>query len=134
MTSRLHRPWIFSTRSIVFSRVLPPAPYVTEQKPGLSLLMFSISLKRLSSPFSVFGGKNSTDSVKPGRAYRSANFTRVLDDYLRRSAISSTMFCHGQLAGRWRTRVLCRLGVLYTIAGSDRIAARSGFRSDERPQ
>src|SRR6476661_10727383 len=98
ITSRLHRSWIVSTKSMVFSRVLPPAPYVTEQKPGLSLLMLWISLKRLSSPFSVFGGKNSTDSVKPGRAYRSANFTQVLDDYLRRSGTNNTMLCDEQLA------------------------------------
>jgi hypothetical protein len=30
--------------------------------------MISISLKRFSSPFSVFGGKNSTESVNPDRA------------------------------------------------------------------
>jgi hypothetical protein len=33
--------------------VLPPAPYVTEQKAGFILLISSISLKRFSSPFSV---------------------------------------------------------------------------------
>src|SRR4029077_19478623 len=95
-----------STRSRVFSRVLPPAPYVTEQKPGLSLLMISISLKRFSSPFSVFGGKNSTDRVKPGRAYRSANFTHFLDDYLRRSGINNTMLCDEQLAQNEKAKIL----------------------------
>ncbi len=60
------RPWsalMRLTMSIVFSRVEPPAPQVTETKLGSSGRSAWSASKRLRSPSSVCGGKNSNEKT-----------------------------------------------------------------------
>src|SRR3954462_5760049 len=52
-----------STISTVRSRVLPPAPYVTETKVGCSTSSRRIACQRFRAPCSVLGGKNSKENV-----------------------------------------------------------------------
>src|SRR3954471_16160201 len=49
--------------STVWSRVVPPAPYVTETYAGSSSFRSSSALRRFSSPSGVFGGKNSNEKT-----------------------------------------------------------------------
>jgi len=55
--------WIRITSSTVFERVDPPAPIVTETKPGFSSFSSSIVRKSERKPASVFGGKNSKETT-----------------------------------------------------------------------
>jgi hypothetical protein len=48
---------------IVRSRVLPPAPYVTDTKSGFNGTNASREAQSRSSPARSFGGKNSTENV-----------------------------------------------------------------------
>lgn len=47
------------------SAVAPPAPHVMSQNAGLCAAMRSIRSNRLSTPSSVFGGKNSNENTAP---------------------------------------------------------------------
>ena len=63
------------TMSIVFSRVLPPAPYVTDTKLGSSSRSLAIVRSRACSPASVLGGKNSNE--KTGSPRPNSSSTRI---------------------------------------------------------
>ena len=51
------------TMSIVFERVDPPAPHVTETNAGSSERSSCSALKSCSYPSGVFGGKNSKEKT-----------------------------------------------------------------------
>src|SRR4051812_24806511 len=59
MAVRVVSRWIRQTRSWVRSRVLPPAPYVTETNDGCSSWSWVIVPNSSSHASSLFGGKNS---------------------------------------------------------------------------
>ena len=63
MLSRPISFFIRPTRSIVFVRVLPPAPYVTETNAGFQVFKLSIALNNLLKPSSSLGGKNSNENA-----------------------------------------------------------------------
>src|SRR5262245_27632333 len=52
-----------TTRSWVFSRVEPPAPYVTDTNDGASFCKLAMLTNRSSNPCALFGGKNSKLNV-----------------------------------------------------------------------
>src|ERR1044071_5406306 len=60
---------------MVLSRVLPPAPYVTETKLGCRSCSPRIVSRRDWSPASVFGGKNSNE--KHGRPVERSSRMRM---------------------------------------------------------
>src|SRR5687767_2353361 len=70
--------WMRSTMARVFSRVLPPAPYVTEQKSGFSApsagIVFSSSVR---SPSGVLVGKNSNEITGRRACCASAKMSRM---------------------------------------------------------
>ena len=47
----------------VFSRVAPPAPYVTLKYLGLSSMSCCVTARSFTSPSGVFGGKNSKEML-----------------------------------------------------------------------
>ena len=70
--------WIFSTMSSVLSRVLPPAPYVTEQNEGWNTLSRGIVFSnKLRLPSGVFVGKNSQETTALSASLASAKISRI---------------------------------------------------------
>ena len=63
MASILSSCLIHLVSSRVRPRELPPAPYVTETKSGLSWRSDSRASPRTRSPASVLGGKNSNEKI-----------------------------------------------------------------------
>jgi hypothetical protein len=55
--------FIFPTKSTVLDRVLPPAPYVTETKPGAEGFNRPIVSNNVAKPAESLGGKNSKEKM-----------------------------------------------------------------------
>ena len=55
--------FIFPTKSTVLERVVPPAPYVTETKPGAEDFNLAIVSYNVAKPSEFLGGKNSKEKM-----------------------------------------------------------------------
>src|SRR5260370_182859 len=89
------------TNSMVRSRVLPPAPYVTDTKPGSSERKSSSLSQSWLSPAAVFGGKNSNEKHGFDGLRRVRIFTR-LSSHVEESAslgMVPALFPSGEING-----------------------------------
>src|ERR1035437_6083174 len=74
--------WMRSTSSSVRDLVLPPAPQVTETKPGSSSRSAAMVAKSAATPSSSLGGKNS--KLKSGRCASRRSATRMVSPWCQR--------------------------------------------------